>query len=199
MPNSAAGLAAIRTATERSAQVDPYLSDFMTISSGRRTRAAWHIHCKPVRRAARGRAPMTIYDRPFDPNRPLDRSGASAAAIAARRSMTDDARRTMHVRAGRRAERREDLRGRRRLRGDAGDVPAGRRAPRLPEIGRRLDRARRALAILPAQDRDRGVRARRRRSRRRTSRSASSRSPAPRRSSWRSRWASMRSTGSTSK
>ena len=53
--------------------------------------------------------------------------------------------------------------------------------------------------FFPLEDRDRSVRAGRRRSRRRTSRSASSRSPAPRRSSWRSRWASMRSTASTSK
>ncbi len=37
-------------------------------------------------------------------------------------------------------------------------VPAGRGAPRLPEVGRRLDRACRALAVLPARDRDRGVR-----------------------------------------
>ncbi len=29
-----------------------------------------------------------IYDRPFDPNKPLNRQDASAAAIAARRSTT---------------------------------------------------------------------------------------------------------------
>ena len=55
------------------------------------------------------------------------------------------------MRARRKAERREALRGRRRLRGDAGDVSAGRRPPRLPQIGRRLDRARRDLAVLPAR------------------------------------------------
>ena len=37
--------------------------------------------------------------------------------------------------------------------------PQDRRAPRISQIGRRLDRARRALAVLSAQDRNRGVRA----------------------------------------
>ena len=91
--------------------------------------------------------------------------------MSATRSCNCNARRS-------RAERGQALRRRGRLGGDARDVPAGRRAPRVPEIGRRLDRARRDLAVLPARHRDRGVRAGRRRWRRRTSRSASSRSPA---------------------
>ena len=59
----------------------------------------------------------------------------------------------------------EALRRRGRLGGDARDVPARSRAPRLPAVRRRLDRACRAVAILPARHRGRGVRARRGRDR----------------------------------
>ena len=62
------------------------------------------------------------------------------------------------------------------------------------KVGRRVDRARRALAVLPARRPRPRCSRRAARSRRRTSRSASSRSPAPRRSSWRTRWASTAST-----
>ena len=67
------------------------------------------------------------------------------------------------------------------------------RAARVPEVGRCVDRAGRAVAGLSAQDRDRGVRAGRRPREERTSRSGSFRSPAPRRSSWRIRWGSTAS------
>ena len=126
---------------------------------------------------------MSTFDNPFDPKRGLNRSGCACGRHVSQLEHERDAAPALQCTPV--EERREALRGRRRLGGDAGDVSAGRRAPRLPEIGRRLDRARRDLAVLPARDRDRGVRAGRRRSRRRTSRSASSRSPARRRSSWR--------------
>ena len=102
---------------------------------------------------------MSTFDNPFDPDRRLALRAAVAAGMSARPSMSAMRSCAAAMRAGR--ERRQALRGRGRLRGDARDVSAGRRAPRLPEIGRRLDRARRALAVLPAQDRDRSVRARR--------------------------------------
>ena len=164
----------------------------------------WHVHCKFVAACRSGpagttmeRVTMSTFDNPFDPKRRLNRSGCSCGRHVDQVEHDREAARDAAMRAGR--ERGQALRGRRRLRRDARDVSEGRGAPRVPQIGRRLDRARRALAVLPAQDRDRSVRAGRRRSRRRTSRSASSRSPAPRRSSWRTRWASMPSTASTSR
>src|SRR5262249_43414714 len=47
----------------------------------------------------------------------------------------------------------------RRLSRDARRISKGRRAPRIPQIGWRVDRACRALPAFPPQDRDRGVRA----------------------------------------
>ena len=126
---------------------------------------------------------MSTFDNPFDPDRRL-RAGGCSLRPACQRSRTRTCRAGAALRA---VEPSED----KRYEGVVASAvmramfPQGRRAARLPEIGRRLDRAGRDLAILPAQDRDRSVRARRRRSRRRTSRSASSRSPARRRSSWR--------------
>ena len=64
------------------------------------------------------------------------------------------------MRAGR-SERGEALRGRRRLGGDAKNLSQGRRAPRVPEKRRRLDRARGAVPVLTPQDRHGSVRARR--------------------------------------
>src|SRR5262245_5235524 len=46
-------------------------------------------------------------------------------------------------------ERRQALPRRRRLRRDARRISEGRRAPRIPQIGRRVDGARCALAVLP--------------------------------------------------
>ena len=100
---------------------------------------------------------MSTFDNPFDPNRRLHAGGCScgqhlseAEHQAAQRCSCSPPR-----------ERGQTLRRRRRLRRDARDVSAGRRAARVPEIGRRRDGAGRDLAVLPAQDRDRSVRARR--------------------------------------
>ena len=143
------------------------------------------------------RVPMSTFDNPFDPRRRLNRSGCSCGRHVSQIEHDRDAATATAMR--RRRERGEALRGRGRLRGDARGVPAGCRAPRLPEIGRRLDRARaRCRSSSRSRPRPRCSR-KAARSRRRTSRSASSRSPARRRSSWRSRWASIRSTASTSK
>ena len=97
---------------------------------------------------------MSTFDNPFDPELRL-KPAASAGGTRARRSMIT--RRATRSSAPP-AERGEALRGRGRLGGDARRVPAGQDAPRLPQVGRRLDRACRPLAVLPAQDRDRGVR-----------------------------------------
>ena len=135
-------------------------------SDGDSPRAHWHGHCKIIvsRRAGDAAATMgacrcrrsTILSIR---KRGLNRPAAPAAAMSARSSMTAT---RAALQCAPVDERRQALRGRRRLGGDARGVSAGRRAPRLPEIGRRLDRARGDLAVLPAQDRDRGVRARRR-------------------------------------
>ena len=80
--------------------------------------------------------------------------GASQPGRARRRTAAAS------MRGGR--ERGPALPGRRRLGGHACGIPARCRAPRIPQVGRRVDRARRALPVLSAQDRDRGVRAGRR-------------------------------------
>ena len=97
---------------------------------------------------------MSTFDDPFDSDRELKRSGCVCGQhrSAAEHEHADAG---AALRAGR--ERGETLRGRGRLRRGAGDVSQGRRAPRLPEIGRRVDRAGRDLAILPDQGGDRGV------------------------------------------
>ena len=102
---------------------------------------------------------MSTFDDPFDADRELSRTGC---VCGQHRSAAEHDQAALALRCEPVDERGEALRGRRRLGGDARDVSEGRRAPRVPEIGRRLDRARRALAILPAQDRDRGVRRSRR-------------------------------------
>ena len=105
---------------------------------------------------------MSIYDRPFDP----DQSAASRSGCVCGRHRSpaehDYAQAHDAMRAGR-AEQAEE----KRYEGVVASAvmrkifPEGRRAPRVPEKRRRLDRARGALAVLPAQDRDRSVRARR--------------------------------------
>ena len=101
---------------------------------------------------------MSTFDNPFDPDRRLMPVAAVAAGTSASRAPAAAAGAPA---ASRSPKRRQALRGRRRLRRDARDVSAGRRAARVPEIGRRLDRAGGDVAVLPAQDRDRSVRARR--------------------------------------
>ena len=85
---------------------------------------------------------MSTFDDPFDADRKLSRLAASAASIDPRPNTTA----TLTLRCEPAPTRREALRGRRRLRRDARDVSEGRRAARVPEIGRRFDRAGRALA-----------------------------------------------------
>ena len=101
---------------------------------------------------------MPTFDNPFDPDRPLN-AGCSCGRHATERDHHLDQQHQLQCAAGR--ERGQALRGRRRLRGRARDVSAGCDPPRLPEVGRRLDRACGDLAVVPAQDRDRSVRARR--------------------------------------
>ena len=92
------------------------------------------------------------------------------------------------------------LRERRRGGIDARDLPARRGAPCIPERRSaprpRLPRSRNSSRSRPRPKCSRRAPAR---WRRRTSRSASFRSPAPRPSSWRTRWASIPSKGSTSR
>src|SRR3954470_13531154 len=80
--------------------------------------------------------------------------GASQPGRARRRTAAAS------MRGGR--ERGPALPGRRRLGGHACGIPARCRAPHIPQVGRCVDRARRALPVLSAEDRDRGVRAGRR-------------------------------------
>ena len=90
---------------------------------------------------------MSTFDDAFDADRELSRSGC---VCGQHRSAAEHEQAALALRCEPVAERGEALRGRRRLRRGAGDVSGGRRAPRLPEIGRRFDRARCDLAILPA-------------------------------------------------
>src|ERR1044072_2946003 len=60
------------------------------------SRHQWHAHCKPLRAAsARRRASMSIYDQPFDPNRPLDRAGCVCGRHRSSAEHDDEASRTM--------------------------------------------------------------------------------------------------------
>ena len=100
---------------------------------------------------------MSTFDDPFDPRAAPARAGC-ACGRHSRSQAEHDATRKRRCNGGGR-ERGRALRRRGRLRGHARGVSAGRRPPRIPEIGRRRDGVRGALAVLPAQDRDRGVRA----------------------------------------
>ena len=138
---------------------------------------------------------MSTFDNPFDPNRRLHAGGCSCGQHL---SEAEHQAAQLQIQSAI-AERAKTLRRRGRLRRDARDVSAGRRAARVPEIGGRGDGGRGACRS-SSRSRPRPKCSRKAgRSRRRTSRSASSRSPAPRRSSWRRRWGSMPRTASTSK
>ena len=104
---------------------------------------------------------MSTFDNPFDPDAPADPLGLRLRP-ASQPGRARPRRRSGSCNARAVESEEQALRRRRRLGGDARGVPAGRRAPRVPEVGRRLDRAGGDLAVLPAQDRDRGVRAGRR-------------------------------------
>ncbi len=105
---------------------------------------------QPVRSQPSAR-PAGMHLRPSSqPGRARIRRGAHDAVPAGRESEPSL------------AERRENLRGRRRLGGAAADFSQGRRAPRVPERRWCRNRARRDLAVFPTENRDRSVRAGRR-------------------------------------
>ncbi len=117
---------------------------------------------------------MSTFDNPFDPKRGLNRSGCSCGRHATQVDHERDAQ--LQCAAVESEDKRYEGVVASAVMRAIFPQDAARRA--FLKVGRRLDRAGRDLAVLPARDRDRCVRAGWRRSRRRTSRSASSRSPA---------------------
>ena len=100
---------------------------------------------------------MSTFDNPFDPNRRLHAGGCSCG----RHLSEAEHQAAQTADPVRHRERAKALRRRGRLRRDARDVSAGCRAARVPEIGGRGDGGSGRVAVLPAQDRDRSIRARR--------------------------------------
>ena len=98
---------------------------------------------------------MSTFDNPFDPKRRLNRSGCSCGRHATQGDHERDAQ--LQCAAVESEDKRYEGVVASAVMRKMFPQDAARRA--FLQVGRRLDRARRDLAVLPAQDRDRGVRA----------------------------------------